>query len=78
MSGALGRWRRGPWDGELSMGSKFERQDSGLRYGQGVRVTARWSPAATWIQGQTQGEIRLEVLTQGHGHSESNGNPENE
>ena len=33
------------------MGSQFEGQDSGLRYSQGVRVIAKWSPAGTWIKG---------------------------
>ena len=29
------------------MGSEFEGQDSGLRYSQGARIIARWSPAGT-------------------------------
>lgn len=36
---------------EHNMESQCEGQDSELRYSQGVRVTAKWSPAGTWIWG---------------------------
>lgn len=32
------------------MGSRREEQDNGLRYSQGVRVTASWGPAGTGVQ----------------------------
>lgn len=46
---ALGWWQEGPCDEKHSMGSQCEECGSVLRYSQGIRATAKWSPAGTWI-----------------------------
>lgn len=53
-----GQMVRKPHEMGSTMKGQFERRDSGLRKGQGVRGITRWGPAGTWILGsRTQEEI---------------------